>query len=80
MNRQVSLDQAETNSSWQVTSVGGEGMLRARMLQMGIVPGAKVKVIRRAPFSDPVEIQVRGYRIALRQEECRYIVVSAASS
>lgn len=80
MNRQVSLDQAEANSSWQVTSVGGAGMLRARMLQMGIVPGAKVKVIRRAPFSDPVEIQVRGYRIALRQEECRHIVVAATST
>jgi Fe2+ transport system protein FeoA len=80
LNRQVSLDKAEVNSSWQVTSVGGERMLRARMLQMGIVPGAKLEVIRRAPFSDPVEIQIRGYRIALRQEECRHIVVAAAPS
>lgn len=77
MKREVSLDRAESSALWKVTAVGGESMLRARMLQMGIVPGAKLEVIRRAPFSDPVEIKVRGARIALRQDECRHIVVSA---
>lgn len=77
MKREMSLDRAESNALWRVKSVGGESMLRARMLQMGIIPGAKLEVIRRAPFSDPVEIRVLGARIALRQDECRHIVVAA---
>lgn len=78
MGHDLSLDRAAEKAAWKITSVGGTGSLRARMLQMGIVPGTIVKIVRRAPFADPIEIQIRDARLALRRDECRHIVVAAA--
>ncbi len=45
---------------------------------MGITPGTRIEVLRQAPFSDPVEIVVRGTKLALRREEAKYISVVKA--
>jgi len=52
--------------------VGGP---KARLLDMGLTPGTKIRVIKRAPLGDPIEIEVRGYKLSLRLEEAGYIEV-----
>ncbi|MCQ2085630.1 MAG: FeoA domain-containing protein [archaeon] len=52
-----------------VSNVTGEGQLRKRILDLGITKGARVKLVRIAPLGDPVEIELRGYRLTLRKTE-----------
>ena len=52
-----------------VTNVSGSGQLRKRMLDFGLTRGAKVELIRKAPLGDPIEIQLRGFRLTLRKVE-----------
>jgi len=52
-----------------------EGSLARRMLDMGVVPGVMIEVIRRAPLGGPVHIRVRGYDLAMRRQECAAIMV-----
>ena len=51
------------------------GPVAKRLMEMGIVPGAPVSVVRAAPLGDPIEIRVRGYHLALRRNEARTITV-----
>lgn len=50
-------------------------MLPARMLDLGFVPGTPLRVVRRAPFGDPIEVEIRGYRICLRHGDVRDVCV-----
>jgi ferrous iron transport protein A len=59
----------------RVVSVSGEGAVARRLMEMGIVPGAPVCVIKAAPLGDPIEVRVRGYRLALRRAEAQTIQV-----
>ena len=56
-----------------VTTVGGEGALRQHFLDMGMIPGAEVTVIKLAPMGDPMEVQVHGYELTLRLAEAQQI-------
>ncbi|MBO7547227.1 MAG: ferrous iron transport protein B [Bacteroidales bacterium] len=58
-----------------VREVGGSGSLRNHFLNMGVTPGVEVKVLKRAPLGDPVEILVRGYALSLRLAEAAQITV-----
>ena len=53
----------------EVLAVGGEGNLRQHFLDMGVIPGTVVKMIKRAPMGDPLEILVQGYSLTLRGAE-----------
>ncbi|MBO4605257.1 MAG: ferrous iron transport protein B [Bacteroidales bacterium] len=59
----------------EVLAVGGEGTLRQHFLDMGIIPGTAVKMIKRAPMGDPLEILVQGYSLTLRGAEADKIEV-----
>ncbi len=59
----------------RVVSVEGEGAIARRLLEMGVVPGAPVCVIKAAPLGDPIEVRVRGYHLALRRAEAQTIKV-----
>ncbi|HJR05967.1 MAG TPA: ferrous iron transport protein A [Pyrinomonadaceae bacterium] len=59
----------------RVVSVEGEGALARRLMEMGVVPGAPVCVIKAAPLGDPIEVRVRGYHLALRRAEAQTILV-----
>ena len=61
----------------RVVSVSGAGAASRRMMEMGIVPGAHVRVIKAAPLGDPLEIRVRSYHLALRRTEADAITVIA---
>jgi len=60
----------------RVTAVTGTGSVTRRLLEMGVIPGVAVQVIKLAPFGDPIEIRVRGYSLAMRKSEADAIEVS----
>ncbi|HEV2706820.1 MAG TPA: FeoA domain-containing protein, partial [Pyrinomonadaceae bacterium] len=53
----------------------GAGAVARRLMEMGVVPGAPVRVIKRAPLGDPLEIRVRNYHLAVRRSEAQTITV-----
>ena len=59
----------------RVVSVEGESAVARRLMEMGVVPGAPVCVIKAAPLGDPIEVRVRGYHLALRRTEAQTITV-----
>lgn len=69
------LDTLPENRMARVRRIGGSRDSRRRLLDMGILPGVEITVMRRAPLKDPVEVRVRGNRLALRQDECRNVQV-----
>lgn len=60
----------------KVVEVVGKSPVARRLMEMGVVPGVAVKVIKTAPFGDPIQIRVRGYSLAMRKTEAETIVVS----
>ena len=69
------LAQLETGQSTRITAVGGEGALRQRFLDMGLIPGAEVTLVKFAPMGDPMELFLRGYTLTLRKEDARSITI-----
>ncbi|MCR4670494.1 MAG: ferrous iron transport protein B [Saccharofermentans sp.] len=72
----MTLGELKEGQSCLVEEVGGEGALRQHLLDMGIIPGAKVRIIKFAPMGDPVEIRVHGYELSLRLDDCNKIKVT----
>lgn len=54
------------------------GAVFLRLREMGLIAGTPVKLVRRAPLGDPLEIQVRGYHLTLRQSEAEHVLVESA--
>ena len=73
----MTLDQLAVGESAVIRAVGGEGSLRCRLLDMGLIPKTKIKLQKAAPMGDPIEIRVRGYELTLRVEDARKITVEA---
>ena len=65
----MTLDQLKIGASGTITSVGGDGPLRCRLLDMGLIPRTRVTLQKIAPMGDPIQIQVRGYELTLRRED-----------
>jgi DtxR family Mn-dependent transcriptional regulator len=72
---QIPLHELGVGQRGVVVRVGGKGPARRRMMDMGLVPGTEVKVVRVAPLGDPVEFEVKGYSLSLRKSEARDITV-----
>ncbi|MDY3250233.1 MAG: ferrous iron transport protein B [Candidatus Choladocola sp.] len=62
----MTLKELEIGESAVITNVGGEGALRQHFLDMGVIPGAEVTVVKFAPMGDPMELQIHGYELTLR--------------
>ena len=60
-----------------VVAVNGSNAITKRLMEMGVVPGVSVRVVKSAPFGDPLEIRVRGYNLAMRKSEADSIEVSS---
>lgn len=71
----MTLDQLPIGKTATIVSVGGEGMLRCRLLDMGVIPRTKVTIKKIAPLGDPIEIYLRGYELTLRIEDAKNIEV-----
>lgn len=60
----------------RVISVNGNSRVSRRLMEMGVIPGVNVTVVKTAPFGDPIEIRVRGYSLAMRRNEAAAIEVA----
>ena len=67
-------------STCSITKVGGEGALRQHFLDMGVIPGAQVTIIKYAPLGDPVELMIHGYQLTLRLADAEKIEVNPIDS
>ena len=76
----ITLDTLPVGHEAVITTVGGEGSLRCRLLDMGLIPKTRVRVEKIAPLGDPMELRVRGYALSLRKEDARDIQVEVAES
>jgi ferrous iron transport protein A len=72
----MTLDTLAVGNRARVSSIEGERRLRRRLLELGLVPGTEVRVLRRAPLGDPLELHVRGGRLSLRKADAARIAVS----
>lgn len=71
----MTLDELKIGGSAVITAVGGEGALRLRLLDMGLIPRTRVSMVKIAPMGDPMEITVRGYVLTLRREDAAKIEI-----
>jgi len=69
------LDEIKPGQECRIIRVNIGGATGQRLMDMGFIPGTKVKVVRNAPLIDPVEFIVRGYHVSLRHSEARCIEV-----
>lgn len=74
----MTLNELKIGSSAVICAVGGEGALRCRLLDMGLIPRTKVTLRKVAPMGDPIEIHVRGYELTLRREDAEKIEIEGA--
>lgn len=71
----MTLRELGVGKSAVIRKVGGDGALRQHFLDMGMVPGAEVTVVKLAPMGDPMELQIHGYELTLRLSEAEQIAV-----
>ena len=69
------LSEIKQGQSAYIEKVGGEGALRQHLLDMGVIPGAHVKLIKFAPMGDPMELRIHGYELTLRLADAEKIEI-----
>ena len=74
------LDQLQPGQVGFVTRVTGSGPIKRRIVDMGIVSGTQISVLKYAPLGDPMEIKVKNFNLSLRKSEAALIEVQAAAS
>jgi ferrous iron transport protein A len=76
-NHKFTLAQLPIGEEGKVLSVEGNNPVSKRLMEMGVLPGVSVKVIKTAPFGGPLEVRVRGYHLAMRASEAEKIQVKS---
>lgn len=71
----MTLDQISRGSSARILDVTGDDTLAIRLMEMGLIEGEEIELIGAAPLGDPLEFSVRGYRLSLRANEARRVIV-----
>ena len=74
------LDQIEKGETGLVKSVEGDGKVRRRLFDMGVTPGARVELRKKAPMGDPIEITIRGYELSLRKSEAKLVNIEVGDA
>lgn len=70
------LANLEIGTTAKVKTVHGDNAIAKRLMEMGIVPGVSIRVVKAAPFGDPIEVRVRGYHLAMRRNEAETIEIT----
>ncbi|WP_026505793.1 ferrous iron transport protein B [Butyrivibrio sp. NC3005] len=76
----MNLKELSPGKSAVITKVGGDGALRQHFLDMGVIPGAEVTIVKYAPMGDPMELQIHGYELTLRLADAAKIEVKEISN
>jgi len=74
------LSETKPGQVVQVSGIAGESSFRRRLLELGLVPGTRVELLRVAPLGDPIELLVRGASLSIRKAEAGMIAVEAFAS
>ena len=69
------MTQVPIGSAARVVAVNGTNRIARRLMEMGVIPGVRLEVLKTAPFGDPIEVRVRGYNLAMRRSEADAIEV-----
>ena len=69
------LNELSINETGKIITVNGDGKNRQHLLEMGLIPGAKIKLIKYAPLGDPIEFKINGYELTLRKDDAIKIQV-----
>jgi ferrous iron transport protein A len=70
------LDQLAEGRAATIRQVDGEDMLSVRLMEMGLTDGEPIRSLGAAPLGDPLEFEIRGYRISLRISEARLVQIT----
>lgn len=73
----ITLDKLPLYSSGKILSLNCSGILQRRLLDLGLTPNTYIKSILKSPFGDPTAYEVRGFTIALREEDAKLILVNS---
>ena len=73
----MTLAQLPAGKSGVISSIGGTGALRCRLLDMGLIPRTRVTVQKVAPMGDPIQIRLRDYELTIRKEDAENIQLKA---
>lgn len=73
----MTLDQLQDGQPATVRRISGKGAIRRRLMDMGLVKGVTIEMVRAAPMGDPVEYLVRGYHLSLRKSEAQLVEVES---
>ena len=65
----MTLDGLEVGSQGRVADISGDDEISIRLMEMGLIPGTEFRIVGFAPLGDPIEIELRGYRLSLRRSE-----------
>ncbi len=71
----ASLDQLRLGEAGRVVDVTGDDAVAIRLLEMGLTPGVTVRVVGKAPFGDPLELELRSYRLSIRRAEAARVTI-----
>ncbi|MHC1721929.1 MAG: ferrous iron transport protein A [Aminipila sp.] len=75
----LTLDKLKPGNSGVISAVGGEGVIRRRLFDLGLTPNTSVLVRKVAPLGDPIEVYLRGFELTLRKEDASHIRVKEVS-
>ncbi len=64
----------------RIAALQGRDALSLRLLEMGLIPGTELSVVKRAPFGDPIEIRVRGFHLSVRRREAERVELEASAA
>ena len=76
----MTLNELEIGKTARIRKVGGEGALRQHFLDMGLIPGAEVTLVKYAPMGDPMELKIHGYELTLRVEDAKKIEIQKTTA
>ena len=71
----MTLDKLQVGGRGRITAVGGEGILRCRLLDMGLIPKGDVTMVKYAPMGDPMELRIHSYELTLRLADAAQIQI-----
>ena len=69
----MTLAELQPGESGRISAIGASGPLKRRLMDMGVLAGVEVRVIKVAPLGDPLEVEIKSYRLSLRRSEAREI-------
>ena len=75
-NTKPTLTSVPIGEQAKVVKINGNSRIVRRLMEMGVIPGVSLEVLKAAPFGDPIEVRVRGYNLAMRRSEADTIEVA----